>query len=211
MTGFDVYRQAKTLYPDIAVVLVTGHGSPEVVSEANRMGFDSILLKPFTSEELRGPSRRCSRTASRTRADAVGRRGNSRPGRGGGHHGRRGEGPPVGPGPECCPWATASSTTPSSSASGRTRISRPRCSSSSKRRARRAAPRRARARRRLRPGQLHLRARRGRLLHHRPGGLRGARRAGARKAPRQAVPTWPSGTAISPRAPAAATDRSTRW
>jgi CheY-like chemotaxis protein len=54
MTGFDVYRQAKALYPDLAVVLVTGHGSPEVVSEANRMGFDSILLKPFTSEELRG-------------------------------------------------------------------------------------------------------------------------------------------------------------
>ena len=54
MTGFDVYQQAKALYPDIAVVLVTGHGSPEVVSEANRMGFDSILLKPFTSEELRG-------------------------------------------------------------------------------------------------------------------------------------------------------------
>ena len=54
MTGFDVYHQAKGLYPDIAVVLVTGHGSPEVVTEANRMGFDSILLKPFTSEELRG-------------------------------------------------------------------------------------------------------------------------------------------------------------
>ena len=54
MTGFDVYQPAKALYPDIAVVLVTGHGSPEVVNEANRMGFDSILLKPFTSEELRG-------------------------------------------------------------------------------------------------------------------------------------------------------------
>ena len=54
MTGFDVYQQAKALYPDLAVVLVTGHGSPDVVSEANRMGFDSILLKPFTSEELRG-------------------------------------------------------------------------------------------------------------------------------------------------------------
>ena len=54
MTGFDVYQQAKALYPDMAVVLVTGHGSPEVVSEANRLGFDSILLKPFTSEELRG-------------------------------------------------------------------------------------------------------------------------------------------------------------
>lgn len=54
MTGFDVYQQAKALYPDIAVVLVTGHGTPEVVTEANRMGFDSILLKPFTSDELRG-------------------------------------------------------------------------------------------------------------------------------------------------------------
>jgi len=54
MTGFDVFQQAKALYPGLAVVLVTGHGSPEVVSEANRMGFDSILLKPFTSEELRG-------------------------------------------------------------------------------------------------------------------------------------------------------------
>ena len=54
MTGFDVYQQATALYPDMAVVLVTGHGSPEVVSEANRLGFDSILLKPFTSEELRG-------------------------------------------------------------------------------------------------------------------------------------------------------------
>ena len=54
MTGFDVYHQAKGLYPDIAVVLVTGHGSPEVITEANRLGFDSILLKPFTSDELRG-------------------------------------------------------------------------------------------------------------------------------------------------------------
>jgi CheY-like chemotaxis protein len=54
MTGFDVYHQAKALYPDLAVVLVTGHGSPEVVTEANRLGFDSILLKPFTSDELRG-------------------------------------------------------------------------------------------------------------------------------------------------------------
>jgi CheY-like chemotaxis protein len=54
MTGFDVYHQAKALYPEMAVVLVTGHGSPEVITEANRLGFDSILLKPFTSDELRG-------------------------------------------------------------------------------------------------------------------------------------------------------------
>jgi DNA-binding NtrC family response regulator len=33
---------------------VTGHGTPEIVNEANRMGFSAILLKPFTSDELRG-------------------------------------------------------------------------------------------------------------------------------------------------------------
>ena len=42
MTGFDVYHQAKTLHPELAVVLVTGHGSPEVVTEANRLGIPVV-------------------------------------------------------------------------------------------------------------------------------------------------------------------------
>jgi two-component system response regulator (stage 0 sporulation protein F) len=54
MTGFEVFQQARTLHPEMAVVLVTGHGTPEIISEANRMGFSAILLKPFTSDELRG-------------------------------------------------------------------------------------------------------------------------------------------------------------
>ncbi len=54
MTGFEVFQQARTLHPSMAVVLVTGHGTPEIINEANRMGFDAILLKPFTSDELRG-------------------------------------------------------------------------------------------------------------------------------------------------------------
>jgi two-component system, response regulator, stage 0 sporulation protein F len=54
MTGFEVFQQARSLHPDMAVVLVTGHGTPEIISEANRMGFNAILLKPFTSDELRG-------------------------------------------------------------------------------------------------------------------------------------------------------------
>ncbi len=53
MTGFEVFQQARTLHPDMAVVLVTGHGTPEIINEANRMGFSAILLKPFTSDELR--------------------------------------------------------------------------------------------------------------------------------------------------------------
>lgn len=54
MTGFQVFEQARALNPDVAVVLVTGHGTTEIINEANRMGFSAILLKPFTSDELRG-------------------------------------------------------------------------------------------------------------------------------------------------------------
>jgi DNA-binding NtrC family response regulator len=54
MTGFEVFQQARVLHPGMAVVLVTGHGTPDIVNEANRMGFRAILLKPFTSDELRG-------------------------------------------------------------------------------------------------------------------------------------------------------------
>ncbi|HEX3176985.1 MAG TPA: response regulator [Methylomirabilota bacterium] len=54
LTGFEVFAEARTLHPDLAVVLVTGHGTPDIVDEANRLGFASILLKPFTSDELRG-------------------------------------------------------------------------------------------------------------------------------------------------------------
>jgi two-component system, response regulator, stage 0 sporulation protein F len=54
MTGFEVFQQARALHPGMAVVLVTGHGTPEIINEANRMGFSGILLKPFTSDELRG-------------------------------------------------------------------------------------------------------------------------------------------------------------
>ncbi len=54
MTGFEVFQQARTLHPGMAVVLVTGHGTPEIINEATRTGFSAILLKPFTSDELRG-------------------------------------------------------------------------------------------------------------------------------------------------------------
>jgi DNA-binding NtrC family response regulator len=53
LTGFQVFEQARELHPDIAVVLVTGHGTTDIINEANRMGFSAILLKPFTSDELR--------------------------------------------------------------------------------------------------------------------------------------------------------------
>jgi two-component system, response regulator, stage 0 sporulation protein F len=54
MSGFDVFQQARQINPEMAVVLVTGHGTPDIIAEANRLGFRAILLKPFTSDELRG-------------------------------------------------------------------------------------------------------------------------------------------------------------
>ncbi len=54
MSGFDVFREVRALRPEMAFTLVTGHGTPEIIAEAKQMGFDSILLKPFTPTELRG-------------------------------------------------------------------------------------------------------------------------------------------------------------
>lgn len=51
--GFEVFEEARALYPDMPVVLVTGHATPEIMAEADQRGFHGVLLKPFTSEELR--------------------------------------------------------------------------------------------------------------------------------------------------------------
>ena len=53
MSGFEVFEHTRKLHPKMAVVLVTGHGTPDIVNEATRLGFNAILLKPFTSDELR--------------------------------------------------------------------------------------------------------------------------------------------------------------
>lgn len=57
MTGLEVFQRARAICPDLAVMLVTGHGTPEIVKEATQMGFSSILLKPFTPDELRRAAR----------------------------------------------------------------------------------------------------------------------------------------------------------
>lgn len=53
MDGFQVFQQARTIRPEMTFVLVTGHATPEVVKSAEEMGFNGILLKPFTPSELR--------------------------------------------------------------------------------------------------------------------------------------------------------------
>jgi two-component system, response regulator, stage 0 sporulation protein F len=53
MNGLQVWEQARTIRDGMAFVLVTGHASPEIIDQAKRLGCDSVLLKPFTSAQLR--------------------------------------------------------------------------------------------------------------------------------------------------------------
>jgi len=53
MNGFQVFTEARALRPDMAFLLATAHATPEIIQEARQMGFSSILLKPFSSAELR--------------------------------------------------------------------------------------------------------------------------------------------------------------
>lgn len=52
MNGFEIFEEAKGIRPDMAFMLLTGHGTTDIVDDASAMGFDAILLKPFTRDQL---------------------------------------------------------------------------------------------------------------------------------------------------------------
>src|SRR5713101_2592139 len=52
--GEAVLEQARRIRPDMVCMLMTAHGTPDIINEATRLGFNYILLKPFTPSELRG-------------------------------------------------------------------------------------------------------------------------------------------------------------
>lgn len=52
MNGFEVFERARSIRPEMAFMLLTGHGTTDVVEDATDMGFTAILLKPFTREQL---------------------------------------------------------------------------------------------------------------------------------------------------------------
>lgn len=52
LNGFEVVRRARALHPGLKVVLITGHGTREVLGEALDGGINGVLVKPFTPEEL---------------------------------------------------------------------------------------------------------------------------------------------------------------
>jgi len=52
LNGFEVVRRARALQPGLRVVLITGHGTREVMGEAMDGKVNGILVKPFTPDEL---------------------------------------------------------------------------------------------------------------------------------------------------------------
>jgi DNA-binding response OmpR family regulator len=52
LNGFEVIRRARSLHRGLRIVLITGHGTREVVGEAIDGGVNGILVKPFTPDEL---------------------------------------------------------------------------------------------------------------------------------------------------------------
>ena len=52
INGFTLLEVARSLHPNIGVILMTAFGSPEVQAEANRLKVDGYLTKPFPTAHL---------------------------------------------------------------------------------------------------------------------------------------------------------------
>jgi two-component system NtrC family response regulator len=52
ISGFQVITGLLTLQPQIPILLITAHGSPQVCDEAKRLGAIGALSKPFPPAEI---------------------------------------------------------------------------------------------------------------------------------------------------------------
>ena len=52
LNGLDFIKRAWELRPGVRVVMITAHGTREVMAKANESGAQTVVLKPFTPNEL---------------------------------------------------------------------------------------------------------------------------------------------------------------
>ena len=73
--GFELMAAAKTKFPQLRVIVITGHGEKEVAVQALRRGASDYLEKPFDMDELSHSVKRCLREhqMERENRDLVGR------------------------------------------------------------------------------------------------------------------------------------------
>jgi DNA-binding NtrC family response regulator len=50
--GFEFIQEAWSLRPTLRVVMITAHGSRELLGEATQAGIHGVVLKPFTAIDL---------------------------------------------------------------------------------------------------------------------------------------------------------------
>jgi len=58
VSGMQVLEHARALDPDVAVVMITAHGSEKAAVQAMKLGASDYLPKPFDNDELRVVVRR---------------------------------------------------------------------------------------------------------------------------------------------------------
>jgi len=51
-SGFQVITELRNVQPQIPILLITAHGSPQVCEEAKRLGAIGALAKPFPPAEI---------------------------------------------------------------------------------------------------------------------------------------------------------------
>jgi DNA-binding NtrC family response regulator len=52
LNGLEFVQRAWAVRPGVRVVMITAHGTREVIAKANESGVETIVLKPFTPAEL---------------------------------------------------------------------------------------------------------------------------------------------------------------
>jgi len=53
LTGMDVLERARTVDPDVAVIMITAYGSEKLAVQAMKLGASDYVPKPFDNDELR--------------------------------------------------------------------------------------------------------------------------------------------------------------
>jgi DNA-binding NtrC family response regulator len=71
MDGLEVLRRVKKAYPDIQVIILTGHGSERDEKEARRLGAFEYLQKPVEIETLMQHIRRAFKNKAETSMAAA--------------------------------------------------------------------------------------------------------------------------------------------
>ena len=64
MDGIDILKKVKSDYPNVPVVIISGHGNIEIAVSAIKQGAYDFIEKPFNIEQLLVVVRRAMETSS---------------------------------------------------------------------------------------------------------------------------------------------------